>query len=261
MVIVFAAGNAGPGADTVGTPGTAKNVITVGASENVQAFGGADQCGDGRRRGEQRQRHRLRSPAAGPTCRRPQQAGPRGSRHARHRWRGPDGRSARRAAGPTAGALCFDATGVCGGPARATSSRRASSGTPPRPAPATPTPAVAGGAALVRQYFINQGMAPPSPAMTKAYLMNSARYMTGSGANDTLWSNNQGMGLMDLGMAFDGMPRPAATRTRQPLHRHRPDAHLQRHDRGRRPSPSASRWPGRTRRAPPRATPGRTTWT
>src|SRR5207302_1313139 len=31
MVIVFASGNAGAGAGTVGSPGTAKNVITVGA--------------------------------------------------------------------------------------------------------------------------------------------------------------------------------------------------------------------------------------
>jgi hypothetical protein len=46
-VIVFAAGNDGSGANTVGLPGTAKNVITVGASENVQAFGGADGCGVG----------------------------------------------------------------------------------------------------------------------------------------------------------------------------------------------------------------------
>jgi len=37
-------------------------------------------------------------------------------------------------------------------------------------------PAVAGAAALVRQYFINHGLPPASPAMTKAYLMNSARY-------------------------------------------------------------------------------------
>src|SRR5581483_9556421 len=48
-------------------------------------------------------------------------------------------------------------------------------------------PAVAGGCALLRQYFINQGWTPPSPAMTKAFLMNCARYMTGSTANDTLW--------------------------------------------------------------------------
>ncbi len=44
-VIVFAAGNAGSGAGTVGEPSTAKNVITVGAAENVQAFGAADGCG------------------------------------------------------------------------------------------------------------------------------------------------------------------------------------------------------------------------
>jgi hypothetical protein len=38
-------------------------------------------------------------------------------------------------------------------------------------------------------------------------LMSSARYMTGLGANDTLWSNSQGMGLVDLGRAFDVAPR------------------------------------------------------
>src|ERR1043166_4984359 len=43
--------------------------------------------------------------------------------------------------------------------------------------------------------------------MTKAYLMNSARYMTGANANDDLWSDNQGMGEMNLGMAFDGVQR------------------------------------------------------
>jgi subtilisin family serine protease len=33
-LVLYAAGNAGPGAQTVGSPGTAKNVLTVGASEN-----------------------------------------------------------------------------------------------------------------------------------------------------------------------------------------------------------------------------------
>ncbi|HWQ09810.1 MAG TPA: S8 family serine peptidase, partial [Holophaga sp.] len=69
------------------------------------------------------------------------------------------------------------------------------------------TPAVSGACALVRQYFINQNWETPSPAMVKAYLMNSARYMTGTSANDTLPSNNQGMGLLDLGAAFDGTAR------------------------------------------------------
>ena len=69
------------------------------------------------------------------------------------------------------------------------------------------TPAVSGACALLRQFFINASNAPPSPAMTKAYLMNSARYMTGVYANDTLWSASQGMGEMNLGMAFDGASR------------------------------------------------------
>ena len=69
------------------------------------------------------------------------------------------------------------------------------------------TPAVAGACALLRQYFINNGWMPPSPAMTKACLMNSARYLNGAGANDTLWSRSQGMGGLDLGRAFDGAPR------------------------------------------------------
>ena len=69
------------------------------------------------------------------------------------------------------------------------------------------SPAVVGACALLRQYFINQALTPPSPAMTKAYLMNSARYVTGVGANDNLFSNNQGMGALDLGTAFDGTSR------------------------------------------------------
>ncbi len=43
--------------------------------------------------------------------------------------------------------------------------------------------------------------------MTKAFLINSARYLSGAGAGDTLWSGGQGMGLLDLGTAFDGVPR------------------------------------------------------
>ena len=48
---------------------------------------------------------------------------------------------------------------------------------------------------------------PPSPAMVKAYLCNSARYLTGLAANDDLPSNAQGMGELDLLRMFDGVPR------------------------------------------------------
>ena len=43
MVEVVAAGNDGPGAGTLNTPATAKNVISVGADENERAFG-TDAC-------------------------------------------------------------------------------------------------------------------------------------------------------------------------------------------------------------------------
>ncbi len=43
--------------------------------------------------------------------------------------------------------------------------------------------------------------------MTKSYLMNSARYLTGVDANDTLPSSTQGMGEVDLGTAFGDASR------------------------------------------------------
>ena len=59
------------------------------------------------------------------------------------------------------------------------------------------TPAVAGGAALVYQDFLNDALPAPSPAMVKAVLLNGAEYMTGTGAGDTLPSNSQGMGRIN----------------------------------------------------------------
>src|SRR5207247_10330806 len=97
---------------------------------------------------------------------------------------------------------CFNASGVCGGQGinffpSGQQWYTASSGT------SHSTPAIAGLTALVRQDFINRSLTPPSPAMTKAMIMNSARYMNGSGANDTLPSNNQGMGMASLNNYFD----------------------------------------------------------
>jgi len=69
------------------------------------------------------------------------------------------------------------------------------------------TPGIAGACALLRQYFINHSLTPPSPAMTKAYLVNSTRYLTGTGAGGSLPSSSQGMGSVNLGTAFDGVAR------------------------------------------------------
>jgi hypothetical protein len=199
MVMVVASGNEGTAA--LRSPGTAKNVITVGASENVHPFGGPDAClvddtgadssddiadfSSGGPTEDQRIKPDLVAPGTHVSGGVFQTANP-----------GPNGE-----ADP-----CYNGTGACGGVGSiffppGQEFYTASSGT------SHSTPAVAGGAALVRQYFINQSFLPPSPAMTKAFLMNSARYLTGVSAGDDLWSNNQGMGGMDLGFAFDDAGR------------------------------------------------------
>lgn len=218
MVIVFAAGNRGPGFNTIGAPGTAKNVITVGASEGVRSLNpasggtgqmGGDGCGFGdanadgafdlatfSSRGpcsDGRQKPDLVAPGTHIT--------------------GGVAQSTTATNGNGAAVDCFKASSICalngGGFAGSTNNffplgqqfYTVSSGT------SHATPAVAGACALLRQFFINQGEAAPSPAMTKAFLMNAARYLTGAGVNDNLWSPGQGMGEVNLGRAFDGVAR------------------------------------------------------
>lgn len=204
MVVVFSAGNDGPGPVSADAPGLAKNVIAVGAAANVQAFGAGDGCGqpdagadnandicsfssrgpcaDGRHKPD------LVAPGTHISGGVVQAANP-----------GPDG-----TADP-----CFlsNGQGICGGTngdlfwPSGQQFYSASSGT------SHAAPAVAGACALLRQYFLNNFTNPPSPAMTKAYLLNSARYLTGLAGSDNLWSDSQGMGELNLGMAFDGTPR------------------------------------------------------
>lgn len=207
MTFVFAAGNAGSGASTVGSPGTAKNVITAGASENVHPFGGSDSSGvsdtgansandviDFSSRGpcaDQRKKPDIMAPGTHVTGGVPQ--------------------AVKTMSGTGAKLAIFDGSGVSGGvnsiyfPSAGQQFYTASSGT------SHSTPAVAGAAALVYQWFINKGWAsttnPVSPAMVKAYLMNASRYMTGVFANDNLYSNNQGMGMVNLDTSFDTTPR------------------------------------------------------
>lgn len=217
MVIVFSAGNAGPALRTVGAPATAKNVIAVGASENVHSFSTANGGNH---------------PTGGDGCGRGDSAANSAHDMSDYSSRGPcvDGRkkpdlvapgthitggvAQQIAPGPLGTAIpCFNAQGVCALPGKGGVSNlnnffplgqefyTTSTGT------SHAAPAVAGGAALLRQWFINSGQPPPSPAMTKAWLLNSARHLTGAYADDTLPSNTQGMGAMNLGRAFDGVPR------------------------------------------------------
>lgn len=202
-VILFSAGNDGSGSGSVGLPGTAKNVITVGAAEGVQAFGGSDGCGVPDT-GADSHNDIIGFSSRGPTAdgRRKPDIVTGGT----HISGGVAQSAIASPAGSGAGSqlACFNANGVCGGtgggnffPGGGQQWYTASSGT------SHSTPAVAGFAAMIRQHFINQTLTPPSPALTKAMIMNSAAYMTGAGANDTLPSMSQGMGQVNFANYFD----------------------------------------------------------
>jgi uncharacterized repeat protein (TIGR01451 family) len=219
MVIVFAAGNRGAaGFHTVGAPATAKNVITVGASENVRSLSkanggkssmGYDGCGytdavadaatdlatfssrgptsDGRMKPD------LVAPGSHVTGGVPQ------TWASTNVW----GEALPEFRASSLCALSGSGTAGSGDNFFPVGQQfyTVSSGT------SHAAPAVAGACALLRQYFLNHDLAPPSPAMTKAFLMNSTRFLTGADANDNLWSPGQGMGAINLGLALDGVPR------------------------------------------------------
>ena len=203
MTFVFAAGNAGSGTKTVGSPGTAKNVITVGAAENVQAFGGADSSGVADT-GADSANDIIDFSSRGPCS--DSRAKPDIVAPGTHVSGGVP-QATKTMSGTGTKLSVFDGSGVSGGvssiyfPSAGQQFYTASSGT------SHSTPGVAGGAALVYQWFLNRGSAAPSPAMVKGFMMNSARYMTGVSANDNLYSNNQGMGMVNLETSFDGVPR------------------------------------------------------
>jgi uncharacterized repeat protein (TIGR01451 family) len=217
MVIIFAAGNSGSGAQTVGSPGTGKNIFTIGATENVHSHSstnggnsaaGNDGCNTSDT-GANSANDIIGFSSRGPCAdgrQKPDLVAP--GTHVT------GGVAQNTAPGMLGSAIaCFAGDGVCalpgGGSVGSTNNffplgqqfYTTSSGT------SHSTPAVAGGAALLRQWFLNLGRIAPSPAMTKAFLMNAARYLNGVSANDTLPSPSQGMGGMNLGAAFDDTAR------------------------------------------------------
>ncbi|HLG17141.1 MAG TPA: S8 family serine peptidase [Blastocatellia bacterium] len=185
MTIVFAAGNRGAGGRLT-VPATAKNVITVGASENLRP--GLDGCGINSSGGDD-PNSIIEFSSGGPTA---------------------DGRVKPDIVAPGThiqGAQSQDrfytGAAVCG-PRNYPSGQTLytwSSGT------SHSTPAVAGAAAIIRQFFQQSTGRAPSPAMTKAFLTNSAAYMTGNLAGGDLPGNTQGWGLLNLARALDDTPR------------------------------------------------------
>ncbi|HWN98484.1 MAG TPA: S8 family serine peptidase [Blastocatellia bacterium] len=198
MTFVFSAGNGGPGGH-VSSPGTAKNVITVAASENYRPEG-TDSCNlDGGGGigpdGADSVLDILRYSSGGPTAdfrSKPDLAAP-----GTHIY------------GGASQASPFFGDGLCPGvPLFQPPGQHFytwSSGT------SLSAPHVTGAAALLRKFVTSRQLLgagqPPSPAMTKAFLINSATYLTGENAAGDLPDPRQGWGRVDLSRAFDNAHR------------------------------------------------------
>ena len=186
MVEVVAAGNAGPGTGTIGSPATAKNVIAVGASESVRASG-TDGCGLTNTRADDAHDVAPFS-SRGPTDDarvKPEIVAP--GTHITGSHSQADG---------------YDGSGVCDPSFPAGSTLYSlSTGT------SHSTPVVAGMAALFREWYRQRkggGTATPSPALTRAALANaSTDLIGGTGAGGSVPNSNQGWGLGNLARLLD----------------------------------------------------------
>lgn len=187
LVEVAAAGNEGPQSGSIASPGTAKNVITVGASENVRPFG-QDRCLTPDAEADDAQDVPSFT-SRGPTDdgrRKPELVAP-GTHVAGRIWR--------------ATGSPFDGTGVCGtrpdrwgAPFPDAGGYTASSGT------SHATPAVAALAAAARMAHRRERGTWPSAAMVKALLVDGATPLGGEGAGAAP-NDVQGFGLARLGGA------------------------------------------------------------
>ncbi|MFY9607865.1 MAG: S8 family serine peptidase [Blastocatellia bacterium] len=186
LPICFAAGNSGPGR-VISSPGTAKNVISVGASENSRKDG-ADGCGV-ENEGADSALDMADFSSGGPTDDlriKPDITAPgthiqgAASQHPEFNGAGVCGEDFGKPYFPTGQTLYTWSSGT-----------------------SHSTPQVAGAAALVRQFFLNRGE-EPSAAIIKALLLGTATYLTGEGAGGNLPHPRQGWGLLNLNRAFDG---------------------------------------------------------
>jgi hypothetical protein len=202
MLDIFAAGNDGNStqtaapATTVSSPGSAKNVLTVGATENVRsvpsAVGNGDCWPDTAANADNVAYFSERGPTADGRYK-PDITAP-GTKIQGLASQDP---------GYTGDSVCIQYYpsgqtwyALCSGTSQA-------------------TPAVAGATSLIYESYHNLlsyqnagNPATPSPAMLKALVINSARYMaSGNYGTDSLPSDNFGWGDMDMSSAFDGAPR------------------------------------------------------
>ncbi len=198
MVEVVAAGNAGSREITTGSPSNAKNVIAVGASESVRPIGGADGCevGDD---GADSARDIIDFSSRGPTQdlrTKPDVVAP--------------GTHITGASPQHAG---FTGSGTCDAQFAGNPLYSLVSGT------SQATPEVTGMAALMRAWYQVQEGAPPSPALTKALMANTAADLAGGsdGASSVLGSAPtpvQGWGRVNMGRVLDGTQRAFVDQSR-----------------------------------------------
>ncbi|HKG22447.1 MAG TPA: S8 family serine peptidase [Blastocatellia bacterium] len=196
MVIVFSAGNEGNElpSGSVGMPGTAKNVITVGASENFTPihFDPSDGC-EVPTTLTDNALDVVSFSSLGPTV---------------------DGRAKPDLVAPGTnifGAVSQDSfyAGKAGDEVDlcikyfpiGQTLYTWSSGT------SFSAPVVAGGSALAYQWLKMKNGSAPSPALVKALMLNSATYMTGRLGNDNLPGTRQGWGLLSLSRMFETTDR------------------------------------------------------
>ncbi len=178
MLILFAASNDGCDANrdgridegSVAPPGTAKNVLTVGASKNLMLEGGNQVV-----LGQSRNRHYLACYSAPPLGATKLSDNPRGL--APFSARGPtrDGRLKPEVVAPGTNIVSVRSRALSRNPGepemagRYNASYLFSGGT------SMATPIAAGGAAIVRQFLIqNHGLRQPSAALVKAVMMHTA---------------------------------------------------------------------------------------
>ena len=197
LITIFSAGNTGPGAGSIGSPGNGKNMLTVGAAENPRPVdedgawndgclidgGGADNAMDVIF-------FSSRGPAPGNRVK-PDLVAP--GTHV-------TGTQAQ----PGTGEGICDAVRPLGNATYA-----ASSGT------SHAAPAVSGVASL-SWWWIASGQgslefdsgnpSTPTPALMKAWLLAHPTWLTGNDANDSLPSNAQGFGMPNLGDMFSETP-------------------------------------------------------
>ncbi|MBN1880369.1 S8 family serine peptidase [bacterium] len=176
FLVLFAAGNSGPNASTVGYPGTAKNLVCVGGSDNLPNIQNMYTSSS---RGPVATSNRMAPTLTAPAT--DTSENPQGIHSADNTTD---------ASGRTCGIVYSNFQGT-----------------------SMACPAAAGAAALVRQYFIDgyyPGGTPssndtltPTAALMKAMLINSTQNMTGTTSRP---SNDQGWGriLLDDALYFAG---------------------------------------------------------